>query len=348
MVWTNRRPQSRRSTQDQQMNRITRTLLPLTMASHLAAGACAPSTAASAPGEAPAASAGGQAASSWEWATYTGPAGTRRYRLFVPAGYDRSRPAPLVVMLHGCTQDPDDFARGTRFNEHAQRAGAIVAYPEQLAEHNPQKCWTWFDRAHQGHRVGEAALIAQLTGMVMLDHAVDPRRVYIAGVSAGGAMAVNVAAAFPTIYAAVGVHSGIPWRAAGNVTEALGIMRSGPAADAALVDSARGLLQSGGRASIPMIVFHGAADAVVNPLNGRRLASQWAVAAGAKDFLRSDSTENGLAYTRDVYGPLAELWMVEGLGHAWSGGSAEGTYTDARGPDASREMMRFFLEHTLP
>jgi poly(3-hydroxybutyrate) depolymerase len=118
--------------------------------------------------------------------------------------------------------------------------------------------------------------------------------------------------------------------------------------DAPLLDAARELLQVNGRASIPMIVFHGAADPVVNPQNGRRLASQWAVAAGAKDFLRSDSTENGLAYTRDVYGPLAELWMVEGLGHAWSGGSADGTYTDARGPDASREMMRFFLDHPLP
>jgi poly(hydroxyalkanoate) depolymerase family esterase len=330
------------------MNRITRTLLPLTMASHLAAGACAPSTAASAPGEPSAASAGGQASSAWEWATYTGPAGTRRYRLFVPAGYDASRPAPLVVMLHGCTQDPDDFARGTRFNEHAARAGAIVAYPEQLAEHNPQKCWTWFDRAHQAAGAGEPAVIAGITREVMARHAVDSARVYVAGVSAGGAMAVNTAAAHPDLYAAVGVHSGIAWRAAGDVAAALGVMRSGPGNDAPLLESARGLLQSSGRASIPMIVFHGAADPVVNPENGRRLAAQWAVAAGAKDFLRNPSTENGLAYTRDVYGPLAELWMVEGLGHAWSGGSAEGTYTDARGPDASREMMRFFLDHTLP
>ena len=330
------------------MNRITRTLLPLTMASHLAAGACAPSTAASAPGEPSAAAAGGQAAASWEWMTYTGPAGTRRYRLFIPAGYDASRRAPLVVALHGCTQDPDDFARGTRFNEHAQRAGVIVAYPEQLAEHNPQKCWTWFDRAHQGADAGEPAIIAGITREVMARHAVDPARVYIAGVSAGGAMAINTAAAHPGLYAAVGVHSGIPWRAAGNVGEALGIMRSGPAADAPAVDSARALLQRSGRASIPLIAFHGAADAVVNPENGRRLASQWAVAAGARDFLRHPSTENGLAYTRDVWGPLAELWMVEGLGHAWSGGSAQGTYTDARGPDASREMLRFFLDHTLP
>lgn len=330
------------------MNRITRTLLPLTMASHLALGACAPSTAGTATGAPPAASAGGQAASSWEWKTYTGQAGTRRYRLFVPAGYDASRPAPLVVMLHGCTQDPDDFARGTRFNEHAQRAGALVAYPEQRAEHNPQKCWTWFDPGHQSAMAGEPAIIHGITEEVMGGHAVDRARVYIGGVSAGSAMAVNTAAAYPRLYAAVGVHSGIPWGAAANVAEALGIMRNGPAEDAPLVNAARALLMSGGRESIPAIVFHGAADAVVNPENGRRLAAQWGVAAGAKDFLRHPSTENGLAYTRDLYGPLAEMWMVEGLGHAWSGGSAEGTYTDPRGPDASREMMRFFLDHTLP
>jgi poly(hydroxyalkanoate) depolymerase family esterase len=331
------------------MNRITRTLHSLTMASTLAAGACAHSkagTPAPAPDEPPAQAR--SAAATWEWHTFTGPAGTRRYRLYVPAGHDAARPAPLLVMLHGCTQDPDDFARGTRFNEHAARAGALVAYPEQLAEHNPQKCWTWFDRAHQAADAGEPALIAGITREVMARHAVDPSRVYIGGVSAGGAMAVNTAAAYPDLYAAVGVHSGIPWRAAGDVGTALGIMRTGPADDAPLLDAARTLLQSSGRPSIPMIVFHGGADAVVNPTNGRRLASQWAVAAGAKDFLRSDSTENGLAYTRDKWGPLAELWVVEGLGHAWSGGSAEGTYTDARGPDASREMMRFFLEHTRP
>lgn len=336
------------------MNRITRTLLPLTMASHLALGACAPSTAGSgsAPGEAPgappAASAGGLAAASWEWKTHTGPAGTRRYRLFVPAGYDASRPAPLVVMLHGCTQDPDDFARGTRFNEHAQRAGALVAYPEQTAQHNPQKCWGWFDPRNQAAGTGEAALIAGITAEVREAYPVDGRRIYIGGVSAGGAMAVNTAAAYPLTYAAVGVHSGVPWRAAGTVAQALAVMRDGPPDDAPLVADARALLQSGGRESIPVIVFHGAADAVVNPANGGRLASQWGVAAGAKDFLRHPSTENGLAYTRDVYGPLAEMWMVEGLGHAWSGGSAEGTYTDPRGPDATREMMRFFLDHTLP
>ncbi|HEU0300870.1 MAG TPA: PHB depolymerase family esterase [Longimicrobium sp.] len=324
--------------------RIPRTPFLLTMASILAAGGCVPAS----PGADPAPSAQAPAPSTWEWATYTGPAGSRRYRLFVPTGYDASRPVPLVVMLHGCTQDPDDFARGTRFNQHADAAGVIVAYPEQPATQHPQKCWTWYDPDHQSAVVGEPAIIFGITREVMGRYAVDSARVYIGGVSAGGAMAINTAGSHPEYYAAVGVHSGIPWRAARDVGAALQVMRSGPPDDPDLIDHPRSLLRVVGRDFIPVIVFHGAADPVVNPVNGRRLAEQWAVAGGAKDFLRSESTVGGLSVTRDVWGPIAELWMVEGLGHAWSGGSTDGTYTDARGPDASAEMLRFFLAHRLP
>lgn len=321
------------------MNRSTRTLLTLTMASNLAAG-CAPSSGA-APSPAPAEQAAA-APSSWEWFTHTGPSGTRRYKVFVPGGVSASPPAPLVVMLHGCTQDPDDFARGTRFNEHAERRRFIVAYPEQTAAHNPQKCWSWYDRAHQEAGAGEPAIIAAITREVMGRHPVDPSRVYIAGVSAGAAMAVNTAAAHPTLYAAIGAHSGIPYRAAGDVATALGVMRSGPGESGAPLEPVRAVIEAAGR-PIPLIVIHGAADPVVNPENGRRLAAQWAVAAGAKDFLRERGEAGGLSYTRDRWGPLATLYVVDGLGHAWSGGSPEGTYTDARGPDASTLMLDFFL-----
>jgi poly(hydroxyalkanoate) depolymerase family esterase len=325
------------------MNHITRTLLHLSMASPLAAGGCAPAGTAE-PGTTPA-PAGQPAASSWEWASYTGPEGTRRYRLFVPSGYETWSPPPLVVMLHGCTQDPDDFARGTRFNALADSAGALVVYPEQTAQLHPQKCWTWYEPAHQRAGAGEPAIIAAITREVMGSYAVDPRRVYIGGVSAGGIMAVNTAASHPDLYAAVGVHSGTAYGVAANVGEALAVMRTGPANDGSLADSARAVLRAARRDWLPMIVFHGAADAVVNPQNGRRLASQWAVAGGAKDFLRSEEQIGGLNVVKDRFGPAVELWMIEGLGHAWSGGSPEGTYTDARGPDASREMLRFFLSH---
>jgi poly(hydroxyalkanoate) depolymerase family esterase len=326
--------------------RITRTPFLLTMASILAAGGCAPAASGAHPDPAP--SARPRAASTWEWATYTGEGGSRRYRLFVPSGYDASRPVPLVVMLHGCTQDPDDFARGTRFNQHADAAGVIVAYPEQPAAQHPQKCWTWYDRNHQSATAGEPAIVHGITREVMERYAVDPARVYLGGVSAGGAMAINTAASHPGYYTAVGVHSGVPWRAAREVGAALQVMRDGPRNEAELLEQAATQLRVAHTPSIPVIVFHGAVDAVVNPRNGRFLAQQWAVAAGAKDFLRQEGTTGGLAWTRDVWGPLAELWIVEGLGHAWSGGSPEGTYTDARGPDASAEMLRFFLAHRLP
>ncbi|HEV3052434.1 MAG TPA: PHB depolymerase family esterase, partial [Longimicrobium sp.] len=282
---------------------------------------------------------------SFSWTTYTGPEGTREYKIFLPTGYSSARPAPLVVMLHGCTQDPNDFAIGTRFNEGADSVGAIVVYPQQTAQLHPQKCWTWYEPAHQRAGAGEPAIIAGITREVMRLYGVDPRRVYIGGVSAGGIMAINTAASYPDLYAAVGVHSGTAYGAASSVGEALTVMRTGPAESDALVERARQVLRSSGRDWLPIIVFHGAADAVVNPQNGRRLASQWAVAGGAKDFLRSEEQIGGLKVVKDRWGPAVELWMIEGLGHAWSGGSPEGTYTDARGPDASREMLRFFLSH---
>jgi poly(hydroxyalkanoate) depolymerase family esterase len=279
---------------------------------------------------------------SFEWATYTGQGGSRRYKVFRPGSLPPTGRVPLVVMLHGCTQDPGDFARGTRFDRLADSAGVIVVYPEQTAADNPQKCWNWYDPANQHRDAGEPAIIAGITREVMSRFAVDPARVYIAGVSAGGAMAVNTAAAYPELYAAAGAHSAIPYRAASDVASAVSAMRSGPAnPDALPAPFAPGVTP------VPLIVFHGLADGVVNAENGRRLADQWRRAVGAKDFVRHEVDAGGLRATRDVSGPFVELWMVEGLGHAWSGGSPAGTYTSAAGPDASREMLRFFLEHPV-
>ena len=283
-------------------------------------------------------------AGAFDWHTHTGEGGTRRYKLYVPSTYDASRPAPLVVMLHGCTQDPDDFARGTRFNQAAEEAGVLVVYPEQTAAHQPQKCWTWYDPAHQGAS-GEPALIAAITREVMAGHAVDPSRVSIAGVSAGAAMAVNTAASYPDLYSAVGAHSGVAYRAAANVMEGLGVMRNGAASDEALRDAAR---QALGDRTMPMIVIHGAADAVVAAANGRQLSWQFAAAAGAKDAIVERRTEGGRSVEVWRSGPDRELWIVEGLGHAWSGGSPDGTFTDPQGPDATREILRFLLAHPRP
>ncbi|HEU4454561.1 MAG TPA: PHB depolymerase family esterase, partial [Longimicrobium sp.] len=259
---------------------------------------------------------------------------------------DASKPAPLVVMLHGCTQDPEDFARGSRFNQAAADSGVIVAYPEQTSAQQVQKCWTWYDPAHQG-RGGEPAIIAAITREVMAKHAVDPARVYVGGVSAGGAMAVNVAASYPELYAAAGAHSGTAYRAAGNVMQALQVMKQGPAGIQPSVAALRSAMGEGARVP-PLIVFHGKADAVVGVANGEILAEQWAGALGHTEGAAYAPPLDPYAVTRTLWGNDVESWIVADLGHAWSGGSPEGTFTDPRGPDATREMLRFFLAHRKP
>jgi len=286
-------------------------------------------------------------AGTFEWHTHTSEAGTRRYKLFVPASVDGHRPAPLVVMLHGCTQDPDDFARGTRFNQLAAERGVIVAWPEQTGTHHPQKCWSWYDPANQASGRGEPALVAGITREVMAAHAVDPRRVYVAGVSAGAAMAVITAAAYPDLYAAVGSHSGIPYRAAADVPHAIAVMHNGSPDPAILAYALQDAL---GRARPALVALHGGADAVVTATNSRQLAAQWAGVLGLSASPAERTTEGGLAVERTRWkaadGSTAiELAIVDGVAHAWSGGSAEGTYTDPRGPDAARLMIDFLLAH---
>lgn len=281
-----------------------------------------------------------------------------RYRLFLPDRYDGSERLPLLVMLHGCTQSAEDFAAGTRLAEIAEREGLLLAFPEQRPDAHPQRCWNWYDPAHQRRDAGEPALIAGIAREVRNGYAVDPDRVYLGGISAGGAMAVNVAAAYPELFAAVGVHSSIPFAAASDVAGALRAMRHGPPDPAS---GARALREAmGARARVvPLLVLHGAADAVVSSANAAALAGQWARAmaqiAGSAPgpVQRSRETVAGRAVCRELFraaeggAVVVESWTVEGLEHAWSGGSPEGSYTDPAGPDASREMVRFFREHPL-
>ena len=295
--------------------------------------------------------------------THTHASLTSRFKLYLPPGHV-GKQLPLVVMLHGCTQDPDDFAAGTAMNERAREQGFFVLYPQQSPDVNPSRCWNWFKHSHQERGRGEPALIASLTQAVIKQHDMDARRVYIAGLSAGGAMAVIVAAAYPELFAAVGVHSGLPSGAASNVAEALMVMKSGHVgiverawggrADAA----AKALLQP--QTPIPTIVFHGDQDQTVHPRNGEQvIAAALGAAAAAQDSHARPSgsarveqgvSAQGRRYTRstqhgDQGQALTEHWLVHGAGHAWSGGHASGSYTDASGPDATQEMLRFFFDH---
>jgi len=272
-------------------------------------------------------------------------AGLRNYKLYIPSGYD-GRPCPLIVMLHGCTQSPDDFAAGTRMNVLADERTCLVAYPEQPASANPSKCWNWFNRRNQHRDRGEPSLVAGITRQIMHDYVVDRERVYVAGMSAGAAAAAVLAAAYPDVYAALGVHSGLTCGLAHDVPSAFAAMRSDD------LNGRERILErprSEERRPIPTIVFHGDQDATVHPRNGDRFAEEMATANCVKQ-VEMGRVPGGRAYTRTTYTDasgqqLLEQWVIHGAGHAWSGGSASGSYTDPQGPDATKEFARFFLSH---
>lgn len=286
---------------------------------------------------------GEEAADQWAASHFSHQNRQLAYKLFVPAK-DTGRPRPLLLMLHGCTQDPDDFAAGTRMNAFASEHGFLVLYPAQAQHANSSRCWNWFKAQHQARGRGEPALLAALTRSVADSHAVDPARIYVAGLSAGGAMADILGRAYPELFAAVGVHSGLPAGAASDLPSALAAMKQGPQRATA----------SG--ATPPTIIFHGDADGTVSARNGAALVA--AALSGRPDARSAASTESGRSpggrgYTRQTHAdergrPVVEHWLLHGAGHAWAGGSVRGSYTDPAGPDASAEMLRFFLRHHQP
>ena len=290
--------------------------------------------------------------------TFTTADGTRRYRLFIPARAKGAKAPALIVMLHGCAQDPEDFARGSQFNAIAGPANALVLYPEQPATANAKKCWNWYEPANQGRDKGEAALIAALTRDVVARFHVDAERVYAGGMSAGGAMAVMLGITYPDLFAAVATHSGIAWAGAHDLPSALAAMQGkGPPADS-LAAAARSTMGSRARA-VPLLVVHGAADKVVNPGASDLIVAEFIALDRAilhiNAPLRIDTVRSAVAgypariqHYRDRAGTmLIEQWQIDSLGHAFSGGSADGTWTDPHGPNIAAEMLRFFLAHPM-
>ena len=275
--------------------------------------------------------------------SFTNDAGTRTYKLYVPASYagELGDAVSMVVMLHGCTQSPDDFAAGTRMNALADHHGFLVVYPAQAVNANGSKCWNWFRPEDQGRDRGEPSLIAGITREVASNYRVDERRIFVAGLSAGAAMAVILGATYPELYAAVGAHSGLPYGAAHDMPSAFGAMKGGA--------TLAGVLKAGN--SLPTIVFHGDRDHTVNARNGAAIVEQATAGRPDEPHLRASvhdgAAADGRTYRHTVYAdaanrPIVEHWVLHGAGHAWSGGSPNGSFTDVGGPDASAEMIRFF------
>jgi poly(hydroxyalkanoate) depolymerase family esterase len=272
-------------------------------------------------------------------------AGSRTYKLYVPRRLEENGCA-LLVMLHGGTQDGDDFAAGTRMNDLAEEHGFIVAYPSQSKAANASLCWNWFTPEHQRRGAGEPSIIAGITSEIVANYDVDPGRVFVAGLSAGGAMAAVMAATYPEMYAAIGVHSGLPYRSATDLPSAFAAMRG----DAGPLRGRRSRKPRGAAAVSPRmrtIVFHGDADNIVHASNAAGIVG--ASKTGESIDRAETHSLNGQTYTRTVMrdasgAAVVEDWLLHGSGHAWSGGSPDGSYTDPNGPDASREMLRFFFE----
>jgi poly(hydroxyalkanoate) depolymerase family esterase len=283
-------------------------------------------------------------------ATYRNPVGSRAYKLYIPSRY-HGQSLPLVIMLHGCTQSPDDFAAGTRMNLVAEENTCLVAYPAQPSEANAAKCWNWFRPSDQRRGQGEPSLIAGITREVMRDYAVDPQRVYIGGLSAGAAAAAVMGATYPDLYAAIGVHSGLACEAAEDLPSAFVAMQRGGLPGSSKSGDISAVPGLG--PAIPTIVFHGDRDTTVHPRNGDHVIAQSKGTTNLQEKVHRGRVPGGHSYTRTIHTDtsgqaILERWEIHGAGHAWSGGSTAGSYTDPRGPDAAREMLRFFLDHPSP
>ncbi|HRD70168.1 MAG TPA: PHB depolymerase family esterase [Legionella sp.] len=280
--------------------------------------------------------------------SFSNHAGTREYKVYIPSSY-RGEKLPVMVMLHGCTQNPDDFARGTQMNALAEEEKCFVIYPAQSQSANSSKCWNWFNAMDQQRDQGEPSIIAGITRQVIKDYNLDSRRVYVAGLSSGGAMAVIMGITYPDLYAAVGVHSGLPYGSAQNISSAFAAMRR---AKPAVMRKQQTFAENSKPVSVPIIVFHGDRDATVHCSNADELIHQNVPTQAANQvdsqvIIEEGKVPNGHSYTRTLHQDkkghiIAEHWIIHGAGHAWSGGSRKGSYTDAKGPNATEEMMRFF------
>jgi poly(hydroxyalkanoate) depolymerase family esterase len=269
-----------------------------------------------------------------------GAAGMRRYRLYRPPAIKFGEQLPLMVMLHGCSQDAKSFAMSTRMNNVAARERFMVLYPEQDRASNPGGCWNWFDTSG-GRAYGEASLIMNAIDQVSVLYAVDRTRVAVAGLSAGASMAALLVTRHPSRFKAVVMHSGIPPGTAHSGMSALGAMH-GMRSTRPL--AARAVTKP--ESWPPLMVIHGGKDRIVAPSNGHAAVRAWATAAGGRETA-ARYVHRGSRYIASVTdykrrgSTVATLVEIAQLGHAWSGGAAKQPFSDGEGPDASRMAWAF-------
>lgn len=304
----------------------------------------------------------------WAGGAVKNSSGSLDYKLWVSSGYQKGKSVPLLLMLHGCTQKAEDLAAMSGMNDLADRNNFLVAYPEQAAAANPLKCWNWFDAKHQSRDAGEPSLIAAVVSDVRSSYSIDSKRVYAVGISAGGAMAVVMVAAYPEIFAGLGVIAGTEYKAATTVQAGLAAMKQGgpdPNEQGLAAFEAIQKSLGGAKKRIPVIAFQGMKDPYVSPLNTEQLITQW---AQTNDYLddgkdndsvsiqspkeTKGSVPNGYSFTKYSYYDgakqlLMQKWLVEDLGHAWPGSPIANQFADPKGPNASAEMWRFFGEMNL-
>lgn len=298
---------------------------------------------------------------SWVTGSVSNQFGSRNYKVWVPTGYEGTRAVPLIMMLHGCTQSPDDFAAGTQMNRLADEKGFLVVYPEQPSNANQSRCWNWFEPASQVRGSGEPSLLVAIVARLQGSYNIDPDRIYAAGLSAGAAMSVILGATYPDIFRAICVSAGLEYKAATSLNNAFTALNSG-GPDANQQGVAAFQAMGAARRRVRVIVFHGASDFTVNTANGHQVLTQWAqtndlVDDGSDNNSINDvptntingTVTNGYNFTRTIYKDnsgqsVLEKWIVQSMGHAWSGGSTAGSFTDPKGPSASQELWRFFSE----
>jgi len=306
---------------------------------------------------------------SWVGGTARNSSGSLEYKLWLASGYQKGKPVPLVLMLHGCMQKAEDLAAASGMNDLADKNNFLVVYPEQTAAANPLRCWNWFDPKHQSRDAGEPALIAAVIADLRASYSIEATRVYVVGISAGGAMAVVMGATYPEVFAGIGVVAGTEYKAGTTVEAGLAAMKAGgpdPNQQGLLAFQAIQKSPSGPGKRVPVIAFQGTKDPYLNPINTEQVIAQWAATNDYLDDGKDNDSVNikspnetkgavagGYSYTKYLYQDssgrlLMEKWIVEGLGHAWPGSPIANQFADPKGPNASAEMWRFFADTTVP